>query len=376
MRLAFVKKRFSIHGGAELYLKTMLGELKGEGHELHVYANRWTDEPGLAFHKIDIIPATSFLSALTFSRNAATALKKEYFDCIISFERTEYQDIYRAGDGCHRAWLDIRSEFEPAYRRISFSINPFHRYTLSLEKRIFARTPLIVVNSEMVKKQIQRYYGAPDEKIAVAYNGVDLVAYSPGNKSRYRKELREAYGISEKDRVILFVGSGFWRKGVGTLIKALPEVRRNIAEKVVALIVGKGDSEAYKNLAQRLGVSDSVFFTGPRPEIAGYYAAADIFVLPTIYDPFSNACLEAMASGLPVITTRNNGASEIIANGREGFITESITDLAELSEKIISLMPDAEAMGASARAKAEQFSIERAATQFLCLIKQIASRPR
>jgi|WetSurMetagenome_2_1015567.scaffolds.fasta_scaffold04467_7 UDP-glucose:(heptosyl)LPS alpha-1,3-glucosyltransferase len=372
MRLAFVKKRFSTHGGAELYLRTMLGALMREGHELHIFANRWTDEQGLAFHKVNIIQATSFLSALTFSWNSARELKKGHFDCVVSFERTEHQDIYRAGDGCHRAWLDIRSGVEPLYRRLSFSINPFHRYTLALEAKIFSDTPLIIVNSEMVKKQIQRYYGAPDEKITVAYNGVDLDVYSPANKSGCGKAMRGKHGIRDEDRALLFVGSGFGRKGVATLIKALPGVVRHIPERVVALIAGKGDSGHYRELAQRVGVSDNVIFTGAQPEIAGYYAAADIFVLPTLYDPFSNACLEAMASGLPVITTRNNGVAEIIEQGREGFVTESLTDPEELSGRIILALRDAEAMGVRARAKAEQFSIRYAAERFIGLIKEAA----
>ena len=113
MRIAFVKKRFSLHGGAEQYLRTLLGELRKEGHDLHVLANHWTNESGFTFHKIEIIPVTSFLSVLSFSKNSAKALMRDRFDCIVSFERTEYQDIYRAGDGCHKAWLEIRSEIEP-----------------------------------------------------------------------------------------------------------------------------------------------------------------------------------------------------------------------------------------------------------------------
>jgi UDP-glucose:(heptosyl)LPS alpha-1,3-glucosyltransferase len=369
MRLAFVKKSFSVHGGAELYLKTMLGALKLEGHELHVFANKWALDPGLIFHKVDILRAGSFLSARSFVKKSARQIESKNFDCVVSFERTECQDIYRAGDGCHRAWLEIRTDFESAYRRLSFRINPFHRYILALEERIFADTPLIVVNSKLVKKQIQQYYGTPDNKIAVAYNGVDLEVYTPDNKSKFRTGLRQAYGVSDSDKVILFVGSGFGRKGVGTLIKSLPQVQSNSKERVFALIVGKGDAAGYQALAKRLGVSDNVIFAGAQPDTARYYAAADIFVLPTIYDPFSNACLEAMASGLPVITSKNNGVAEIIEYGKEGFVTSLLNDSAELADKIVSAVQDSEAMGKCARKKAEEFSIQRAAEEFMRLIR-------
>jgi UDP-glucose:(heptosyl)LPS alpha-1,3-glucosyltransferase len=374
MRLAFVKKRFFLHGGAEQYMKTLLGELAKEGHDIRIYANSWQGKSGFEFHKVRIIPATSFLSVYSFSKNAARALRKEKNDCIISFERTEYQDIFRAGDGCHRAWLDIRAETEPAYRRLSFRINPLHRYTLCLEKRIFAETPLIVVNSEMVKRQIVRYYGTQAEKIAVAYNGVDLAAHSPDNRPKWRAGTRSSLGIQDKNRVILFVGSGFGRKGLDTLIKALPAVVRGCGEKIVLLVVGKGDRRAYASLANEIGVGENVRFLGTDPAISRYYAASDLFVLPTQYDPFSNACLEAMASGLPVITTSNNGVAEIIDEGREGMIIPSATDYTMLSDRILSVLRDCEAMGARARAKAGQFSIDRAAARFAGLIKDLSAQ--
>jgi len=371
MRLAFVKKRFSLHGGAEQYLRTLLSELKKKGHELHVFANQWTDEAGLIYHKVGIVPLSSFLSVLSFSKNSSKALRNERFDCIVSFERTEYQDISRAGDGCHRAWLGIREAIEPSLKRLSFRVNPLHRYILSLEKRIFDTTPFIIVNSVMVKEQIRRYYGTPESKIAVAYNGVDLSVFSPLNRAKWRENVRGTLGIGAPDKVILFVGSGFRRKGLETLIESLPEVKRALqGERLFTLVIGKGEHAEYRQAAQRLGVEGDVSFLGPQGGIERCYAAADVFVLPTLYDPFSNACLEAMASGLPVITTRNNGAAEIIEQGMEGFITSSISDPSDLAQKIITVLADTEVFGMRARAKAEQFSIDRAAHTFMDIISE------
>jgi UDP-glucose:(heptosyl)LPS alpha-1,3-glucosyltransferase len=374
MRLAFVKKRFSVHGGAERYMKTLLGALKKEGHDIHIYANRWAEEPGVTFHKVNIFSATSFLSVYSFSKNVASALKREKYDCIVSFERTEYQDIFRAGDGCHKTWLDIRAEVEPEYKKWSFRLNPLHRYMLALEKKIFTETPLIVVNSRLVKGQIMRYYRTPEEKIAVTYNGVDLETYSPENKKKWRAGIRASLGINEADKVLLFVGSGFKRKGVETLIRSLPVIRLQGDQKVIALIVGKGDSAYYRKLSASLGVGNNVLFAGPQQEIARYYAAADVFVLPTIYDPFSNACLEAMASGLPVVTTRNNGAAEIMEDGKEGFCAQSLADPAELAGKISVTIQNAETMGKMARARAGEFAIDKAAEEFTGLIRKTAAQ--
>jgi UDP-glucose:(heptosyl)LPS alpha-1,3-glucosyltransferase len=224
----------------------------------------------------------------------------------------------------------------------------------------------------MVKEQIRRYYGTPESKIAVAYNGVDLNKYSPGNRSAWRAGTRHNLGIGKRDKLLLFVGSGFRRKGLETLIQSLPEAIKALqGERLVTLVIGKGDNSDYLQMAKRLGVEDHILFLGPQSGIERFYSSADAFVLPTLYDPFSNACLEAMASGLPVITTGNNGAAEIIEEGKEGFVMASINDPSELAGKIIPALSDAEVMGMRARAKAEQFSIYKAASVFIDIIGRV-----
>ena len=367
MKLAFIKKKFSLHGGAERYLQTLIRHLKKEGHEIHIFANQWSEETDVTFHKVAVLPLSSFLSVVTFNRNAGTALRgAQGFDHVISFERTTCQDIYRAGEGCHAEWLAVRSKFEPFYKRLSFRINPLHLSLLAIEKRLFSRTKLIVANSNMVKSQVMNHYGVPRSRIAVVYNGVDLERFSPENRGRWRRTVRADLGVSEGAKLILFVGSGFARKGLGTLLRALPLA----GEDVVAVVVGRGDAEKYRALAERGGASGRVFFVGPREQIERFYSAADLFVLPTLYDPFSNAALEAMASGLPVITTKNNGVAELIENGREGYALDDPGNAQDLSDKIYLSLENLDGMGKKAREKAEQFPIERAAREFTGAIEK------
>jgi UDP-glucose:(heptosyl)LPS alpha-1,3-glucosyltransferase len=371
MRLAFIKKRFSIHGGAERYLQTLIKYLKKAGHEIHVFANQWAEEEGIIFHKVNIIPFTSFLSTLIFNMNTrsrVTGHGSRFYDCVVSFERTTCQDIYRAGEGCHAEWLKIRSTAEPFYKRLSFKINPLHIYMLKLEKEIFKNTKLIVANSKMVKKQIIDHYAIPEEKITVIYNGVDLKRFSPQNKDRWRKDVRDSLNISRETTVLLFVGSGFKRKGLKTFINALPSIN---SHNLKALIIGKGNTDRYRAIAKKLGVLRHILFLGTQKEIERFYAAADLFVLPTLYDPFSNATLEAMASGIPVITTRNNGVAGLIENGSEGFVMDDLFSSKELSEKINLSLNSLEFMGEKAREKAETFPIERAVREFITAIEKV-----
>jgi UDP-glucose:(heptosyl)LPS alpha-1,3-glucosyltransferase len=368
MRLAFVKKKFSIYGGAERYLQTFIDSLLKAGHEIHIFANEWTETPGVVFHKIGVWPLGSLSSVASFNRNVAKAGQKGPTpDCTISFERTVGQDIYRAGEGCHAEWLDIRRGVEPLHKRLSFRINPLHRFMLRLERRIFTETPLIVANSEMVKRQIVKHYGVSEEKIVVIYNGVDLERFSPANRPHWREETRRFLGLEEKAKTLLFVGTGFVRKGLPTLLRAMARLND---EDLHLLVVGRGDGSPYRRLLSRHGLADRVRFLGPQKEIEKFYAAADLFVLPTLYDPFSNATIEALAAGLPVITSRNNGVAELVENGKEGFVLESLFDAGELAERIRDAMKNPLELGENARNRVLGFPIARATREFTEVIQK------
>lgn len=365
MRIIFIKKKFSFYGGAENYLKNMLSVLSKKGHELHLITTEWPGNSFLKVHKINIKSKKTFLSLIEFNKKVKSLIDRLNPDCTVSFERITTQDIYRAGDGCHKEWLRIREAFEGKIKKISFSINPLHICLLNIEKQIVKNTPIIIANSFMVKEQIINHYSVPNEKIIVIYNGVDLKRFSPKNKKLWRDMIRTMYKIEPDMNIILFVGSDFKRKGLWRILESL----QNIKEEAIAMIVGKGDERYYRNLAKRYGVEKKVLFVGPRKDIEKYYAASDLFVLPTLYDPFSNATLEAMATGLPVITTKNNGASEIIQDAKDGYILYDLFDAEELSKKINMALKRLEDMGKYARKKAEQYDINSVTERFLGIVE-------
>lgn len=372
MKLAFIKKRFSIYGGAERYLQTLIKELKQKGYEIHIFAGEWEKEEGVVFHRVNTLPFLSFLSTVTFNTNVKREIIRNIrLDCVISFERTTCQDIYRAGEGCHAEWLKIRATIEPFYKRLSFTINPLHLSLLTLEKKLFETTPLIIANSKMVKEQIIKNYSVREEKIVIIYNGVDLARFTPENRVKWRDDVRKGLSIPQDSLVLLFVGSGFERKGLNTLIDSIPFIKK---VDIKVLVIGKGNIDKYMIRAERKALSDKILFLGPQKEIEKYYAAADLFILPTLYDPFSNATLEAMASGLPVITTKNNGATELIENGQEGYILDSLFDREELADKICLSLRSQETISKKARKRAEAFPIEKAAQEFTEAIIQAVNK--
>lgn len=372
MRLFFIKKRFAVHGGAENYLNLIIESLRS-GHEIHLLANEWAPASGIHFHRVTSGNLSSFASVLSFNRNACRLLRTMNPDCTISFERTTCQDIYRAGEGCHAEWLKIRKDTESMLKRLSFSINPLHLSLLKIEKELFRRTRHIVANSMMVRENIIRHYDVPEERISLIYNGVDLRRFRPENRNNRRLEVKKRFSIPDDAILLLFVGSGFKRKGLATLMEALSVLRQKRKE-IYLIAAGRDNPDYYKKLAADYRISETVRFIGVQPDIENFYAASDIFVLPTLYDPFSNATLEAMASGRPVITTKNNGASELISNGQEGYILNRLFDAGELAARIEQTLGNIEAMGRAARIKAEGFSIKQAADQFLSVIQKAAGR--
>jgi len=368
MKLIFIKKNFLIYGGAENYMKTLIGRFRGKA-DIHIMARKWAETPEAAFHRINSISLSSFLSMITFNLNVCREIKNIKADCIISFERTTCQDIYRAGEGCHIEWLRLRKKIDPWWKRYTFLINPLHIALLRLEKKAFSDTKLIIANSNMVKSQIINHYAVPEKKIKVIYNGVDIKKFSPQNTQIYRTQVRKELSISEDAKVVLFVGSGFERKGLGTLIRTASLIKSE--KNLRLLIIGRGNINKFKSIAKKYSIHNSILFLGARSDVEKLYAAADIFVLPTIYDPFSNATLEAMASGLPVITTRNNGVAELIRNGEEGFVLEDLTDYDTLAEKIGKALSSRESMGYKARLTAEKYPIEQAAEEFMKSISEL-----
>lgn len=381
MRIALVRKRFVAYGGAENYLWLLSRLLIKEGFDVHIFANRWVDEKGVTFHSVPLLKAPSFLSNLTFALKCEQILKKGDMDVVISFERTFYQDIYRAGDGCHREWLEQRKKIYPFYRTYTDYINPLHKTFLYIEKHMFTDTNLkmVVANSRMVKMQIMEHYGFPEDRIVVIYNGVDLRRFNPLQKEERRKNIREYLGFKEDDFVIIFVGSGFRRKGLDTLLLAVSRLKDIRLGRVVRLlIVGKDEPHRYKKMAERLGIVENLSFIPQMAAIEELYHASDIFVLPTFYDPFSNATLEAMACGLPIITTNYNGASEIMTDGKEGFILSDPSDAGGLSERLLFASEPERLieMGMSARHTAERYPIEDAVQSFIRVIREINRRSR
>ena len=359
MKIAIIRQKFVLYGGAEQFVQGYIQQLAEAGHDIHIFANQWSssDHSNIHLHHVPALRLNSFIRTLSFAWFAARAVGKESFDIIQSHEKTWKQNVYRVGDGCHKEWLDQRKYFLPALKGFFLSYNPFHRLILKLEKNLFesGQCRRFIAISQMVKNDILKHYHCPQENISVVYNGVDLTRFHPGNKNIHRENIRKELGIPKSFVLILFVGSGFERKGLKSLLQATQYFR---SENWRLLIMGKGKWNKYLQFAPE-NLREQVIYKEPVPDIEKYYSAADIFALPSIYEPFGNANLEALASGLPVITTRHCGASDIIRHGKNGLIVETPESSEEVAENINRLFDPTvrQSMGQNGRALAEYFSV-------------------
>ena len=373
MKIAIIRQKFVLYGGAEQFADGFIHQLAESGHEVHVFSNSWTPShhSKINHHFVGVLGLNAFFRTLSFSIKVSRKIREQHFDIIQSHEKTWGQDIYRAGDGCHIKWLYQRGKKISPIKKLFLFINPFHQLILMLEKNIFesGRCKKIIAISQMVKEDILENYKCPPEKISVVYNGVDLDRYHPGNKNIYRKSIRNQLGIPENSVLILFVGSGFERKGLEFLLKSTEYLAK---ENWRLLLMGKGNFEKFMRYAPA-NKRNRIITKEPDPKIEKFYAATDLFILPSIYEPFGNANLEALAAGLPVITTKYCGAANIIDSKKNGLVVGDPYNPQEIAEKINYLfdLSTRESMGRKARELAEQFPLERNSREMVEIYKTI-----
>ncbi|MDQ6623636.1 MAG: glycosyltransferase family 4 protein, partial [Verrucomicrobiota bacterium] len=293
LKIGFIRRGYSRSGGAEAYLKRLGHALQAQGHEARlITTEEWPPNEWL-FGAVTRVPGRT---PLQFADMVEASRSRFGCDVLMSLERVWRCDVMRAGDGVHRVWLARRGGL---WTKLRLAFNAKHRAILRLEESLYRRrgAARVIANSAMVKREIIETYDYPPAQIDVVPNGLPLEQFRSDDAARARE--RAALQLAPDDVAIVFVGSGWERKGLRYAIGALEKLND---PKLRLLVAGRGNASSYS--------SRFVRHLGEVSDVAALLRAGDIFVLPTTYDPFSNACLEALAAGLPIVTTRANGFSE------------------------------------------------------------------
>jgi len=294
-RIALLRRRFSPTGGAERYLLRLASGLATQGHHLTLYCEDWTPREN-PFQEVKRVESND---PIGFARRIGNLPLRDRHDIVFSLERVPTCDLYRAGDGVHADWLGYRNAFHPVLGPIRTALRRKNHEVCELESRVFAPHGArhVICNSRFVADQITQRFDYPPSRITIIPNGVPYNQFSTGDRTLGRHALK----LAPTDYVILLVGAGAERKGHAIAREAVKRLKHPRAKLVIV------DSP-------------------PPVAMPHVYAAADVFLLPTLYDPFANVTLEALAAGLPVITSAQNGAAEIMTHEVNGFVLPRADD--------------------------------------------------
>ncbi len=305
-RVILLRADISGEGGAESYMLLLCRALVESGWQITLL----TSNPGKCKlpNGVQLVCIQSCLKRKTskfpYIARQWCLKNKGKGDCIISLDRNLMQDVLRLGDGIHAAWLQVRKE----HKRLSFWEALRHKEVLKNERLALSpqNTGILWANSHYVAQQAMKFYGFPADRINVIYNGVDTSQW----QMDYLPDLRKYLGLPQSRWLAVFVGSGWWRKGWDIAVSAVHYLRKEGREISLVGIGKPGKGLEFRRITNSCDWCQWIGMRKPE-ELRSYFAAADCLFLPTRYDPFANVTLEALASGLPVLTSTNNGASEL-----------------------------------------------------------------
>ncbi len=390
MKIAFIAYDVNHQAGPSKVTAALVERLC-EDHQVSVFSHtiEGIDLSKIKHHRVPAIMHPKFLSYISFLVSSTIILavlslfRKRDFDIIHGYVCAFSTDVITS-HFCEREGLRLEKAniIEVPHKSVLQKLKVldyriYRRLAAFVEGLVFVHNSpkARIVVSQSMKRDFVCHYADAAESIIVIPNGVDLKMFNPANRPLYRDRLRQKHGISRNDLVLMFAGSDWERKGVLYVIGALSLLPR---PDVKLLVVGSGDAKFYGQLAELKRVRERIIFVPHPDNLQEYYAASDVFVFPTIYEPFGLVIVEAMASGLPVITSRVAGAADLIIDGVNGLLLRAPSDVNDLAAKIELLLSNTElrkTMGEHARETAEKLSWDRVAQKTTDVYNRILSRP-
>ena len=383
-KIALAIENFSRQaGGAESYGVSLACMLQDSGWEVHLFGQRWDGEPRSAvFHPINI-PKTmpAWAKMIWFALRHKQLVATCDFDVVLGFGNTIQMNVYQSHGGVHRfsANRKVYAERNAVFRtvkRLLITLSPKHRARHWIESAPFRlnQRPRMVAISQMIKDDMENFFSTAKDEIEVVYNGVDTNKYNSALRQHGRGSLRKKWGISDNDVIFLFVSYELKKKGIEPLVAASAYLKKDKINNFRVIVVGGTPYPSLRRRIQKRDLNEKIIFIGRSTHIEEYYANSDVLVLPTYYDACSLVVFEAMACGLPVITTVYNGAAGMMSDGKHGYIISHPPDPTELAEKMKHLMArDIRGkMSLEAAVSGSKFSIEKNHRKMLKIFQEVA----
>ncbi len=376
MKIALIRRKFNPFGGAEQFITRTIEGLGVFKIQASIIAESWSktdDAPTLAgqdWIKADVQGNSRSAKFLSFQQSVATILSTHQFDLIQSHERLLGADIYRLGDGVHASWVARLAKISPWYTKLWLKIDPYHRAVIRTEQEM-AKEPNLtyVANSTLVQQELIDWYHVPKNRIVLIENGIDTKAFSPSSQTKKITE-KTKLGLNPQLPTVLFVGSGFARKGAFELLEAI-----NRLPDFQLIIVGHDKQlTRIKKRVKSLQLKKRVLVTGPQGDVKPFLAAADIFCLPSLYDPFPNAVLEALCSALPVVVTNAVGIANALIQANAGLICNK--EPASIAQTLLQAWGEREVMSRNALHLSKNYDLAIASQQWLALYNTLIEKKK
>lgn len=365
MRIALVVHDFSRGVGHGRYTFELARRFVRD-HDVHVFANGIdrTDADGVQFHHVPAIRSNALATIMTFPLPATLQLGRDW-DIIHAQGALCARFNVITAHICNAGWADAQRTAEVAR---TWRQRVFEQVVTRFERAVYRRSPRaeVIAISRQLQGELARYYGRR-ERVGVIHHGVDITLFTPSTAAE-RLLLRRELSLPVEAVTALFIGD--LRKGAAAALDAVAR-----APGVHLVLVSRSDPSPYVERARTLGIADRVSFRPAVATVEQYYRAADLFFLPTPYDAFGMVISEAMACGIPVITSRQAGASELITDGVSGFVVDRHDDTQATASHLVRLAGDAAlraSMGREARRAAEHHTWDDVAAQTMRVYERAA----
>lgn len=304
MKIALIHMRHADTGGTELFLNCLSHYLAEKGEDVTIICRTHVEakHPNIKFVKLDGLAIGKSHRIWKFAKDVEKHIAQNDYDFIYGLGKTWSHDMLRIGGGTHVHFVESMKQ-----GKLSFK----DKVAVAIERKAMASDMYqhVVANSYKSAEEIQQAYGVPQEKISVIHNFVDTKRFDRERIATEAQEWREKLILDADKPVFLFLGTGYERKG---LKKALEGLSRLDFAATLIIVGRENHEEDYKMYAKELGISESCHFLGSQAQPEHFFPLADCYVLPTHYEPFGFTAIEALSCGVPVITTENCGAKEVL----------------------------------------------------------------
>jgi UDP-glucose:(heptosyl)LPS alpha-1,3-glucosyltransferase len=362
MKTAIIMPHFSANvGGAERFAISVIRRLALRGHEVHVVAEDGTGTGGVKFHRARLTECADVVAGLAP-------------DITVDWGLHVYADLHRLGGGTHQEFLRYnllgRSWLGRFLKHLEYSLAPKHRRTICAQNSFcLAPNTHFLAVSRFAAEQLHRTVSVPRECVRIVHNGVSLVRFENGKMATFRADTRARLGLQNNMVAFLFVAHNLRLKNFGLLERISWSLSEQIPNARL-IVLGKRAPKVR---------APCIIYAGMTTKPEEYYAAADVLLHPTYFDACSNVVLEALAAGLPVVSSNLNGSAELIDNGYNGFVLPVTGRAAEIEKQwltvIAQLVADAserKRISRRARELAARHSMDSYVTRFEAYLQEIA----